>query len=71
MNSDTLDKLKKIVEDLPPEFYGTLEIGFQKSRPGQVKITRSYRLDYNPKTSNQNDYRSSDRGAFNDNHPSR
>jgi hypothetical protein len=41
----TRDQLLQILDDLPPNFFGSVEIGFQNSQPGTVKIIQSYRLD--------------------------
>jgi hypothetical protein len=38
------DELKKILEDLPPHFFGTVEIGYQNGYPGVVKTTKTQRL---------------------------
>ncbi len=60
MEMNTKERLQQIVDDLPPNFYGVVEIGFQNSIPGTVKVTQSYRLDAD-KTS-----RPTSRGAKND-----
>jgi hypothetical protein len=60
---ETLDKLRDIVENLPANFYGSVEVGFQNSKAGTVKITRSYRLDA-PVPNQPN--RPLSRGAFDD-----
>jgi hypothetical protein len=50
-------KIVDILDNLPSNFFGTVEIGFQNSIPGTVKVTQSYRLDTSRPTS---------RGAEND-----
>lgn len=55
----TMEKLAEIVNDLPPNFYGTVTIGFQNSIPGTVEIKRSYRLE----TTKSHTNRPTSRGA--------
>ena len=38
------DELKKILEDLPHDFYGDVQIGYQAGRPGVVRVTKTYKL---------------------------
>jgi hypothetical protein len=58
------EKLQEIVDNLPPNFYGTVEIGFQNSIPGTVKVVQSYRLE-TPKSQTS---RPTSRGANDDSH---
>lgn len=55
----TKDQLLQILDNLPPNFFGSVEIGFQNSQPGTVKVVQSYRLDKasRPISRGQNDDR--------------
>ena len=39
--------LEKLLAKLSPEFFGTVEIGYQNGHPGVVKITQTYKLPTN------------------------
>ena len=58
---DTKERLQQIVDNLPPNFYGTVTIGFQNSIPGTVEVKQSYRLEAGKPTN-----RPTSRGAQND-----
>ena len=38
------NELQKVLDELPEDFFGTVEIGYQNGRPGVVKVTQTYKL---------------------------
>jgi hypothetical protein len=38
------DELQRVLDQLPEDFFGTVEIGYQNGHPGVVKVTQTHKL---------------------------
>jgi hypothetical protein len=38
------DELERLIRELKPGFYGTVEVGVQNGKPDQVRITETFKL---------------------------
>jgi hypothetical protein len=48
------EELKRILNDLPRDFFGDVQIGYQAGHPGVVRVTKTYKLS-SVNTSNRDD----------------
>ena len=46
------EELKRILSELPRDFYGDVQIGYQAGHPGVVRVTKTHKL-----TTEQHDLR--------------
>ena len=38
-------EVAKVLDELPADFFGTVEIGYQNGHPGVVRVTQTHRLN--------------------------
>ena len=44
MSASLYDELERLIRELKPGFYGTVEVGVQNGKPDQVRITETFKL---------------------------
>jgi len=44
MSASLYDELERLIRELKPGFYGTVEVGVQNGMPDQVRITETFKL---------------------------